>query len=203
MPQVRKDEVDRRLREAARAAFAELGYAGAGVAEIARRAGVSPGNVYRYFPDKEALFAAVVPASLVERIDAALEDWLAAAGGLEDLRLTAAGGYARRSRPLVELVLAHRLEAVILLGQGAGTPYAGFGEAVAQRLVAAALRLAAARPGAAALPNARRFALEEICRSYVWAVVRILETFADPAELRAALADYEHFHLAGLRAFFA
>ena len=57
----------RRNREqvlrAAREAFAESGY-GVPLDEIAARAGVGPGTVYRHFPAKEALFQAVVTARI-------------------------------------------------------------------------------------------------------------------------------------------
>ncbi|MFE0042287.1 TetR/AcrR family transcriptional regulator [Streptomyces albireticuli] len=45
--------------EAARSAFEERGLA-VPLGEIARRAGVGPGTVYRHFPSKEALFRATV-----------------------------------------------------------------------------------------------------------------------------------------------
>jgi AcrR family transcriptional regulator len=48
-----------KVLRAAREAFAELGY-GVPLDEIAARAGVGPGTVYRHFPAKEALFEAVV-----------------------------------------------------------------------------------------------------------------------------------------------
>lgn len=44
----------------AKSAFLELGFGGASVDQIARRAGVSKGTLYSYFEDKHALFAAVV-----------------------------------------------------------------------------------------------------------------------------------------------
>ena len=48
-----------RVLEAARAVFAEEGLA-VPLDEIAARAGVGAGTVYRHFPTKEALFEAVV-----------------------------------------------------------------------------------------------------------------------------------------------
>jgi AcrR family transcriptional regulator len=48
--------------EAAEQVFAERGFAGATVAEIAARAGYSAGNLYNVFEGKEALFHAVVAA---------------------------------------------------------------------------------------------------------------------------------------------
>jgi AcrR family transcriptional regulator len=48
-----------RILDAARSAFAEDGIA-IPLDEIARRAGVGPGTVYRHFPSKDALFASVI-----------------------------------------------------------------------------------------------------------------------------------------------
>ena len=63
-----------RVVEAARAAFAESG-ADLPMEEIARRAGVGIGTVYRHFPNKEALLDALLAAQLavfLERVRTAL-----------------------------------------------------------------------------------------------------------------------------------
>jgi AcrR family transcriptional regulator len=61
----------RRNREqvlaAAREAFAASGF-GVPLDEIAARAGVGPGTVYRHFPTKEALFEAVITARLEDLV---------------------------------------------------------------------------------------------------------------------------------------
>ena len=56
-----------RVLHAARQAFAESGY-GVPLDEIAARAGVGPGTVYRHFPAKEALFEAVVTARVTDLV---------------------------------------------------------------------------------------------------------------------------------------
>ena len=56
-----------KVLRAAREAFAESGY-GVPLDEIAVRAGVGPGTVYRHFPTKEALFEAVVAARLQDLV---------------------------------------------------------------------------------------------------------------------------------------
>jgi AcrR family transcriptional regulator len=58
---------DKVLR-AARDAFAASGY-GVPLDEIAARAGVGPGTVYRHFPSKEELFEAVIAARVADLID--------------------------------------------------------------------------------------------------------------------------------------
>ena len=45
---------------AARAAFAEMGYGEATVRDVVRRTELASGTFYNYFPDKEALFRAVL-----------------------------------------------------------------------------------------------------------------------------------------------
>lgn len=64
----------RRNREkvlrAAQDAFATSGY-GVPLDEIAARAGVGPGTVYRHFPSKEELFAAVVTARVSDLVEEA------------------------------------------------------------------------------------------------------------------------------------
>lgn len=58
------------MLEAAKAAFADEGLA-VPLDEIARRAGVGAGTVYRHFPTKEALFEAVILDRVRKLVDAA------------------------------------------------------------------------------------------------------------------------------------
>jgi AcrR family transcriptional regulator len=58
--QRRAEERPREICAAALEVFAEKGFAGAKLDEIARRAGVSKGTLYLYFKDKDELFRAVV-----------------------------------------------------------------------------------------------------------------------------------------------
>jgi AcrR family transcriptional regulator len=61
--QVLKDEILGNIKQAAVDCFMSLGYEATSMREISRRANISVGNVYRYFPSKEALFDyAVEPA---------------------------------------------------------------------------------------------------------------------------------------------
>jgi AcrR family transcriptional regulator len=59
-----------RILVAARDAFAEVGFA-VPLDDIAARAGVGPGTVYRHFPTKEALFQAVIEARVTDLVAAA------------------------------------------------------------------------------------------------------------------------------------
>src|SRR4051794_32279106 len=73
-PAVRADARRNRARllEVAAEAFA-VGGLSVPLDEIARRAGVGPGTLYRHFPTREALFEAVVQQRLQDLLDAARE----------------------------------------------------------------------------------------------------------------------------------
>ena len=59
-----RDASRARIRGAARSLFAERGFAATRVSDIARRAGMSPANVYWNFPSKEAVLQAVLTSSM-------------------------------------------------------------------------------------------------------------------------------------------
>ncbi|MDA0563821.1 TetR/AcrR family transcriptional regulator; helix-turn-helix transcriptional regulator [Streptomonospora sp. S1-112] len=68
-PRTRRDEVRRRLLDAAVRVFAERGYADSRLEDIAREAGFTKGAVYSNFGGKQELFAAI----LRERSEAELD----------------------------------------------------------------------------------------------------------------------------------
>jgi AcrR family transcriptional regulator len=77
MPYRRTENVERRLAArhaaiiaAARAAAAEAGMAGVQIAPVARRAGIAAGTVYRYFPGKTDLVAALLAEITAREIGA-------------------------------------------------------------------------------------------------------------------------------------
>jgi AcrR family transcriptional regulator len=98
----------RRNREkvlhAAREAFAASGF-GVPLDEIASRAGVGPGTVYRHFPTKEALFEAVVAARVEDLVaDARYRAQAADPGAAFFGFLARAGEEARVKRDLPDAI---------------------------------------------------------------------------------------------------
>ena len=62
------EERPKQILDAALAVFAEHGLAAARLDDIAKRAGLSKGTIYLYFPNKEELFREVVRSSVVAYI---------------------------------------------------------------------------------------------------------------------------------------
>lgn len=60
------------MLDAARSVFERLGIEGASIREIARQAGYTPGAIYSYFDNKEAIYGALLAESL-ERLNTAVD----------------------------------------------------------------------------------------------------------------------------------
>jgi AcrR family transcriptional regulator len=81
------------ILESARHLFAQRGYHGVSVGDLARGAGCSEPILYRHFPSKQALFAAVLEQGSQELLDS-IEDALT---GSEDDPFPALARHARRA----------------------------------------------------------------------------------------------------------
>lgn len=127
-----------RLLEVARQAFAAEGVS-VSLDEIARRAGVGPGTLYRHFPTKEALFEAVVHERLRHLVDqaralsraddpaaalfAVLDRVVADAAAKADLvdALAGAGVEVRTAVAATAADLRHEIGSILARAQDAGT----------------------------------------------------------------------------------
>jgi AcrR family transcriptional regulator len=193
MVQVLKDEVKQAIADAALDVFATEGFGRATMADIARRAGVSTGNVYRYFESKDALLAAVLPAEVPRRLTRLLRQRMQSFG-------SAADAHALASEELLAFTIEHRQQVVFLLARAGESPYERFAERTIDVLVElAGERFSELRPASTEQhANTRQLVLRQIYENLVVSTARILERFSEPAQIRAAVADYGTFHLGGL-----
>lgn len=203
MPQVLKESVRDRLLAAAAEVFAGRGYQEAGMGEIAAAAGVSTGNVYRYFPGKGELFDAVLPSALVRRFRELLRRRVRALDGVRDVGdLAHDAPYHLASEELLRFCIDHRLRVIVLLARSSGSRYARFAEHTVEDLVRLAVAHFQSVDTGLELDRSMRFGLTEIYRAFVQVLVAILVRFETEASIRQAVAAYTRYHLAGLKSFF-
>jgi AcrR family transcriptional regulator len=109
------------ILDAARAVFAELGYGSTSVRDVIRRTDLASGTFYNYFPDKEALFRAVLEQS-AETVRARVQAARREAASLEEF---VAAGYREYFA-----FLADDPEAFALMRRNSGTIRAMFDEPI-------------------------------------------------------------------------
>jgi AcrR family transcriptional regulator len=96
------DPLRQRLVAAASEVFAEKGYGGAGVAEIARRAGVTTGAIYSRYRGKDELLAEAIEGSTSDELDRLFTDHRFE-GRMEDILRIAGSHLVARSTPTDEV----------------------------------------------------------------------------------------------------
>ncbi len=128
--QAKKEQVRQNIVAAALHIFFEQGYVQARMSDIAKHCGISTGNIYTYFANKEELFYTAVPPVLVDRLNDLL---------VQAIRTYNEPGYSEAVDPLSRLVMdelmASRLHIVILLEKSAGTSYEGYKERIIQLMI--------------------------------------------------------------------
>ncbi len=199
-----KEEVRERIVEAALTVFAAQGFAGASMAGIAAEAGISAGNIYRYFGTKEELFDAAVPEAFVQKLSTFFTRRIHAMAGVRDVGdLPGKNAYSGISEAFVAFALANRRRVIILLARSEGSSRHAFPDELLSLLMGLAQNYGRSIGRDFRSRPQRRFTLQLIYQAFLQAMVHLLETYPDDDEFRIALDDYQHFHLAGLKAFFA
>jgi AcrR family transcriptional regulator len=98
--QRRKEARVPEILEAALACFAQKGFAGTRMDDIARKAGITKGTIYLYFDSKESVFKALARASIGEQLAAVrtmVDNFPGSSAELLRLVLTTMGGFVRTS----------------------------------------------------------------------------------------------------------
>jgi AcrR family transcriptional regulator len=203
MPQRPKESVRRTIIAAAMQSFAESGYERATLGAIAQRAGTSVGNLYKYFANKDELFAAALPADFTTELEQRIQRQVEALGLERDaFALEPGHPYRRASEDLLRFSIEHRARIVFLLRHAEGTGHAAFAQTLVRRLVTLALRYAeGAYPGFSPHPALRR-SLARTYRTFVATIAAILEEERSERALREAVRQLVTYHLSGLRALF-
>ncbi len=203
MAQYLKDAVQESIAAAAVRVFAQRGYAGATMGEIAAAAGISTGNVYRYYQNKSVLFHEVLSDAFVRRFGALLRRRVRSLDGVADVRtLEADHLFHLASEDLLRFCIDNRLRVVILLGRCAGSRHADFAERTVTDLIRLAIAHFRARDPRLEVTPALHTTLTQIYRNFVHTMVTVLADNDDEAVIREMVSGHSRYHLAGLKELF-
>ncbi len=120
--QAKKDEVKREIESAALKVFFRKGFADAKMNDIADEIQISVGNIYTYFKNKQELFYAVVPPSLVDYLKNVLVESIR----LDNQTFFDRAGSDKQSAIVQEqmnLLTQYSMQIVIIFEKNKGTVY--------------------------------------------------------------------------------
>lgn len=197
MAQVLKNHIRQSIIDAALSAFADQGYSNTCITEIATRSGVSTGNVYRYFKNKEKLFNEVIPESFVQtlldklrkRIDAYPID-------VHPSVIPKDSSYSVFSEDLLNFMISNRKQVLILLEGAKGTEHGHFFKKLSAELTNKLMNVLF-------LNEPHNFAMmqmliEKLYENYLRAIGTILRQFSEPSEIISSIRHLSAYHLGGV-----
>ncbi len=199
MAQILKQELYDRLLRAAESVFSESGYEGSTVAAIAQRAGISAGNVYRYFDSKDALFQAVISDDFADTFKRLLHRRVSALLDATDLTKLPHDA-EQKAEALLQLWITQRLKVVILLDRAKGSRFASFGQDFVDELVKLT-KTNLRRQTGRKVTDIEELVLSTIFQNTRRSIVAILERYEQESQIRSAIAAFWSYQLAGLAGF--
>jgi AcrR family transcriptional regulator len=201
--QVLKEDVREKIVHAALKVFRDSGYLSATMAQIAGEAGISTGNIYRYFSTKDALFEEVIPFEFAETVKSRLREVLSMANGVKnvfdgDLE---SKQYREKAHEVLWRSAIERDRLVVLLDRSKGTKLESIKEEILSLFELHAIRYAESMRKEFKLQPCQRLILRLIYTSFLENISCILRKAKTDSEALAHLEAYRLYHLTGLKSF--
>ncbi|MDR9855031.1 TetR/AcrR family transcriptional regulator [Paenibacillus sp. VCA1] len=193
MVQVLKEELRQAIVQHAQDEFAQHGFADASIKRIAANAGISVGNLYRYFPGKEALFDSIVSPVLreLEMLIGNHDNHPDETGDIFELVVHALAGIVEKYRsPLLILIDGSK-------GTRFETAAANFHRVMADN-VAEHLAIYNGKQGRTVF---ERQAAWPVSVAFMQGYFEIVRHHQDPEDCKRMVGQYVSFWYQGLRAF--
>lgn len=184
-----KEHLKDKILEVAESVYYDEGYDKANLRVIAARCGITVGNLYRYFANKEALLDAVLKP-LLDEVEFLVSDLLSEKT-LHD----------RRQHEQFHIKVADRLSALtqkyhkqvsILISGVSGTKYGPYFQILVHRIAEGMQEVVAiAKPFLKLQP----IIYEVLAKNHVEGIVYIITQVSDPAEQQVAIRQFLDVHL--------
>jgi AcrR family transcriptional regulator len=195
--QVLKEEVRQKIKKAARNEFEQKGYQKASMRSIALSAGVTVGNLYRYFKNKDDLFQVI--------IQPAFEEIYKFVDGFARFEKTTLFKKEQQEdfiktfkESLIRIYLQHRSELIILLNGSEGSPMEHAREQI--------ISLIAWRIKEEAFPKMKKkmiipeddFLAKVLATSFIEGISLVLKKFEDKEKTKELFTQFTHLYFRGL-----
>jgi AcrR family transcriptional regulator len=195
--QVLKEEMRQKIKKAARNEFEQKGYQKSSMRSIALSAGVTVGNLYRYFKNKDDLFQIIIQPAF-EEIYKFIDEF----ARFKDSILTEErqkGDFIKTFKEsLIRIYLQHRSELIILLNGSEGSPMEHAREQI--------ISLIAWRIKEEAFPKMKKkmiipeddFLAKVLATSFIEGISLVLKKFEDKEKTKELFTQFTHLYFRGL-----
>lgn len=200
MAQKLKEEVRKSIKNAALEIFTAEGYENAVMSSIARKAGISVGNIYNYYDSKDDLFYELITPSFVARFKKLMQSRVKTARGVRIEDFSKNEDLQKINSERFDFFFQNRLEIIILLRKSKGTIYEHFAREMRDMFVDGVKEYFEEMEQVykKSMHPQRIFMLEIIYDNFFVALTSILEKYEDKDSIKNGFLNFLDYHLAGL-----
>lgn len=196
MAQVQKDTIRQLILSTALDLFAHQGYANTSIADIAKKANISVGNIYRYFKGKQDILDVVVPSAFVDELITTVQQKIMTGKSQSIIEQRNNSDFIKNSTDFQLYLIEHK-EQLLILWNGKKTPYEDTVEQLLKRLVDLVLTHFSNH---LEQQKEKRDTLEIVYRGYIHMGITILEQNISKKQMMQELDLLNAYHVLGLTA---
>ncbi len=199
MAQFLKDEVRTKILRSAEQLFVSVGFKKATMAGIAKEAGMAVGNIYKYYPNKDELFAAILTDEFVEKFQKFTLDRVSVLNdpSKETEIITLEEDAAAK---LLQFWIANRHKTIILLSKSEGSKYEDFFQEYVQLMIDFSMSLIHHQRPELDINGMFKFVFRNRVEETVRDAILILEEYSAEKDIYDAFAVSWIYHNAGVQA---
>ncbi|QUH21286.1 TetR/AcrR family transcriptional regulator [Alkaliphilus sp. B6464] len=198
MAQYKKDKIKEDIDTAALIVFSEKGYKGTKISDIAKKANISVGNIYRYYKSKDEIFISIVPESflisvkdlLLNKIFVFKEKKLQYIGESDEFLLI--------NDEFIKFIVENRERILIVFHNNKGTKYEYIKLELINFLIKAVLNNYTIKYGQLLNKNKIEFVIKTIYENLINMTLNILQEAKTIEEVKGYLEVINSYHMFGV-----
>ncbi|WZL74361.1 TetR/AcrR family transcriptional regulator [Clostridiaceae bacterium 35-E11] len=202
MVQYKKDDIKEKIDKAALTVFAEKGYRNTKISDIADCAGVSVGNIYRYYNSKATIFHTIVPESFFASVKQLLYDKIFAAKNKKIERIEEIDQFWMVNHEVIRFMVENRERMLIVFQRSQGTKFENAKEALVDFLIKIARDHFITQHNQLLGEDTEDVVLKVIYENLMHMTLRILEETKDLNQVIRRLKSINSYHLFGITSLF-
>lgn len=197
MTQVLKDDVRSDIIKASLNVFIKKGFIDSKISDIAKEAGISTGNIYNYFNNKEELFYTAINPEIAEKLITILEEKFRKVIGTSIDKLN--GEDSLYFEELTNALIKNRYQYIILFSNAKGTKYENYFDILLDKLILLVEEYSTSA-GVTIKSDLTRL-MRIIYRNIITGIIEILNEYSKEAEIAMAIKYFFIYHFKGIIGF--
>ncbi|MCT4604916.1 MAG: TetR/AcrR family transcriptional regulator [Marinisporobacter sp.] len=198
MVQYKKEKIKENIDQAALTVFAKKGYRGTKISDIAKEAGISVGNIYRYYKSKDDIFYTVVPENFAESIRSLLVEKVSAIKEKKFEFIEDNNEFWLLNNEFIRFIVKNRERILIIFHNNKGTKYENAKEEAVYFIVRTVKNCYRVQYDQFVDVNKDDFAMKIIYENLIHMTLRILEEAKTVEEVMKHLKSINVYHMFGI-----